>query len=518
MPQLKQPPPLKFIVLQSLQRYIQTLGQDLLREVCSGASGIIPSTRSGMPSYPAEERNHKFYKLEELQQFLQPGLPLPLSNEVTSAILEAITTLISQAKCTYDGFSKSGDDSCREIIEKLISAALHDHITRVDLLQWPWIIGEILLKNLEKFQHLEDLKFCPTSWGPLWITVVERMENGCYSLENLVSFSMRCHCTDKILQVMAYCTRLKYLDVMSSVEVTDTCVSSVLQMKNLKVINVWSTSLTADGYIKLLIGLPHLSKLAWFDLNSQVLARMKTSPLSLQNYEASRVSADQLIIMVQMCPYLKQVSFHKVEADLSVLGTLKHLREIKITQCNAVNSNLKGLLAIVGYNITSLELYEVGDVDLLMIGVLCVNLKRMGLICEFQSSDSSFLGIKAPLFKELEDLRFGSKYSECLFFNCTNIRKLEISRCDNLNDDVFAELLRRNPLKQLQLLSICHSGRLSMNTVYLLLDSCDKLRVLEGLDSWGGITKSQVMELCTEMKRRNMDIEILWKKPLTISW
>jgi hypothetical protein len=54
--------------------------------------------------------------------------------------------------------------------------------------------------------------------------------------------------------------------------------------------------------------------------------------------------------------------------------------------------------------------------------------------------------------------------------------------------------------------------------VYLLLDSCDKLRVLEGLDSWGGITKSQVMELCTKMKRQNMDIEILWKKPLTISW
>jgi len=518
MPQLKQPPPLKLIVLQSLQTYIQTLGQDLLNEVCSGIPGIIPSTRSGMPSYLVEDRNHTFYKLEELQQFLHPGLPQPLSNAVTSAILEAITTLISQAKCTYDGFSKSGDDSCREIVEQLISVTLHDQITHVDLLQWPWIIGEILLKNMEKFQHLEVLKFWPASWSPLWTTVVEGLESGYCSLENLVSFSMRCHCTDKILQVMAYCTRLKYLDVMSSVEVTDMCVTSVLQMKNLKVINVLSTSLTADGYTKLLIGLPHLSKLLWFDLDGQALATAKTSPLSLQNYEASRVSVDQLIIMVQMCPYLTQVSFHKVEADLSVLGALKHLREIKITNCNAVNSNLKGLLAIVGYNITSLELHEMGDVDLLMIGVLCTNLKRMGFICEFQSSDSSFLGIKTPLFKELEDLRFGSKYSECLFFNCTNIRKLEISRCDNLNDDVFAELLRRNPLKQLQLLSICHSGQLSMNTVYLLLDSCDKLRVLEGLDSWGGITKSQVMELCTQTKRKNMDIEILWKKPLKISW
>lgn len=490
----------------------------MLSAVCSGIPGITPSTKLGMPSYPLKDKHGKFDKLEELQEFLHPDLPQPLSNAVTSAILEAITTLISQAKCTYDGFSKSGDDSCRDVVEKLISISLHGQMSHVDLLQWPWIIGEILLKNLEKFQHMEVLKLWPGSWSPLWSTVVERLESGCCSLKNLVSFSMRCHCTDMILQVMANCTRLKYLDVMSSVEVTDMCVTSVLQIKNLKVINMCSTSLTSDGYTKLLIGLPRLRKLVWFDLNGQALASMETSPLSLQSYEASRVSVHQLIIMVQMCPFLTQISFHKVEADLSVLGALKHLREIKIAHCNAINSNLKGLLEVVGFNIMSLELHEVGDVDLLMIGVLCVNLKRMGLICEFQSSESPFFGIKTPLFKELEDLRFGSKYSECLFFNCTNIRKIEISRCGNLSDDIFAALLRRNPLKQLEVLSICHSGHLSMNTVYLLLELCDKLRVLEGLDSWGGITKSQVMELCTEMKRRNMEIEILWKKPLNISW
>lgn len=514
MPQLKQPTSLKLTVLQSVRKCMQTLGEELLGEVCSGIPSITPSIRS----CHVKEKHYTSYKLEEVQHFLYPGLPQQLSNAVTSALLEAITKLILEAKCTYDGFSKSGDDRCRDIVENLISIALHDQMSHVDLLQWPWIIGEMLLKNLEKFQHMEILKLWPGSWSPLWTTVVERLEGGCCSLANLVSFSMRCHCTDKILQVISHCSKLKYLDVMSSVEVTDKCIISVLQLNNLKVINMSSTSLTAYGYTTLLIALPHLSKLVWFDLNSQALASMETSPLSLQSYEASRLSVDQLIIIIKMCPYLTQVSFHKIEADLSVLGSLKHLREIKISCCNAVNSNLKGLLQVVGYNIVSLELHEIGDVDLLMIGVLCVNLKRMGLVCEFQSSESSFFGVKAPLFKELEDLRFGSKYSECLFFNCTNIRKLEISKCNNLNDDVFAALLTRNPLKELQVLSICHSGQLSMNTVYLLLESCDKLRVLEGLDSWGCITKSQVMELCTEMKRRNMDIEILWKKPLNISW
>jgi hypothetical protein len=230
------------------------------------------------------------------------------------------------------------------------------------------------------------------------------------------------------------------------------------------------------------------------------------------------VSLDQLIIMVRMCPYLTQISLRWVAADLSVLGALKHLREIKIAHCSAVNSNFKGLLEVVGYNIMSLELHEMKDVDLLMIGVLCMNLKRMSLVCDFKASEEQFLAMKTPLFKELEDLRFGSEYSECLFFNCTNIRKLEVSKCQDFSDNVVAALLTRNPLKQLEVLSIGHSGLLSINTVRLLLESCDNLRVLEGLDSWGGVTKSQVMELCAEMKRKNMDIEILWKKPLQISW
>lgn len=518
MPQLKQPPSLESIVLQSLQRFILTLGQELLGEVCSGMPATVPSSRWGMPSCLVGEKYSKCSELQELQYFLHPDLPLHLSNAVTSVVLEAITTVISQAKCTYDGFSKSGDDSCRDIVETLISVALHAQMSHVDLLQWPWFIGEILLKHLDKFQHLEVLKLWPGSWSPVWATVVEMLENGHCSLNILVSFSMRCHCTDKILQVLALSTRLQYLDVMSSVEVTDMCVSSVLQLNNLKVVNMCSTSLTAQGYTRLLIGLPHLSKLVWFDLNGQALGSTKISPLSLQSYEASRVSIDHLTILVHICPYLTQISLPWVEVDLSLLGELKHLREIKLAHCSAVNSNLKGLLEIIGYNIISLELHEMRDVDLLMIGVLCVNIERMSLVCDLQSAEESFLGIKAPLFKELKDLRFGSEYSESLFFNCTNIRKLDISRCQNFSDNVVATLLTKNPLKQLEVLSVVHSGHLSIKTVHLLLESCDNLRVLEGLDSWGGVTKSQVMELCMEMKKKNMDIEILWKKPLHISW
>jgi hypothetical protein len=494
------------------------LGQKLLSEVCSGTPAAVPQTRWGVPSCNARKKPSKIQKLQEIQYFLHPGLPLYLSNAVTSAVLKAVTTLISQAKCTHDGFSKSGDDECREIVENLICIALPAQLSHLDLLKWPWFIGETLLKHLHNFDHLEVLKLWPGTWSPVWATVVEVLQGGYCSLNNLVSFSMRCHCTDKILILMACCTRLQYLDVMSSVEVTDLCVGSVLRLNNLKVVNVSSTSLTAVGYTRLLNGLPHLGKLVWFDLDGKALGSMTTTPLSLLSYEASRVSFDQLTIMVLTCPYLTQISLHWVEADLSVLGALKHLKEIKIAHCSAVNSNLKGFLEVVGYNIISLELHEMKDVDLLMIGSLCINLKRLGLVCDFKASEESYLTMKTPLFKELEDLRFGSEYSECLFFNCTNIRKLEISKCQNFNDHVMAQLLTKNPLKQLEALSVGHSGLLSINTVHLLLESCDNLRLLEGLDSWGGVTKSQVMELCAEMREKNMDIEILWKKPLQISW
>jgi hypothetical protein len=355
-------------------------------------------------------------------------------------------------------------------------------------------------------------------WSPVWASVVEVLQGGYCSLNNLVIFSMRCHCTDEILIMMACCTRLRYLDVMSSVKVTDSCVSSVLHLDNLKVVNMNCTSLTSVGYTRLLAGLPHLGKLVWLDVNGKALGSMTTTPLSLLSYEANRVAFDHLTTMVRTCPYLSQISLHRVEADLSVLGALKHLKDIKIAHCSAVSSNLKGLLEAVGYNITSLELLMMKDVDLLMIGSLCINLEKMGLVCNFKASEQPYLTARTPLFKKLEDLRFESKYCECLFFNCTNIRKLEIFNCQNFNDHVMAALLTKNPLKQLEVLSVAHCGLLTINSVDLLLQSCDNLRVLKGLDSWGGVTKSQVMELCAEMRQRNMDIEILWKKPPQISW
>ncbi|XP_069668909.1 uncharacterized protein [Periplaneta americana] len=520
MPRLKQPASLEVIVLQSIEKFILQFGQRLIEKVCSGTPTSLLPTRWGLSAGSQNEKSFNCYISSELQPYLDPGLPVHLSNAVSSAVLEAITLIISRAKCTYDSFAKSGDDCCRTIAKNLISLALHDRITQVDLLERSWFIGEVLLEHLDKFQHLQVLKLWPGSWSPVWTTVVEMLESGCCSFRDLISFSMRCHCTDKILQVVAYSSKLQYLDVMSSVEVTDLSVKSLLHLRKLKIVNMASTWLTAEGYIQLLVGLPQLDKLVWFDLNGQALGDVRTSsPLSLHSYEASRVSIDQLNIMVHKCPFLTQVNFHWVQADLSVLGSLKCIRDIKLAHSNAVNSNLRGLLEIIGYNITSLELQEVVDVDLLMIGVLCMNLKKLSLVCSFQASDHTLLGVNTtPLFRQLEELRYGSQYSECLFFNCINIRRLEVIKCLNFNDQVVATLLSKNPLRELQVLSVGHCGNLSCSTVLLLLDSCINLRVLEGLDRWGGVTKSQVMELESEMKRKNLDLEIIWKKPLHINW
>lgn len=329
---------------------------------------------------------------------------------------------------------------------------------------------------------------------------------------------MRCHCTDKILQVLANSTNLQHLDVMSSVEVTDGCVGSLIKLKNLKVVNMVSTALTADGYSRLLTEMPHLSKLMWFDLNGQALRNVTTSPLRLHSYEASRMVNNQLNITVLKCPYLIQISLHWVETDLSVLTELKHLQDIKLANCNALNINLRGLLEVRGYNIMSLELHEVTEVDLLMIGIFCTNLRKMNLVCEFQPHGEYFIGMNIPLFKHLEELMFRSQYSECLFFNCRNIKKLEITKCNDFGDNALEILLGKNPLKKLEVLKVVNCGLLSLNSLHLLLESCENLRILEGLDSWGGVTKLQVAELCSEMKKKNLNIEILWKKPLQIKW
>ena len=522
MPQLKQPVSLECIVLQSVQNFILDLGQQLIDEECSGVPATTLPVRWGVPSYLQQPVKKKVFtnpKIHKLRPFLHPDLPLHLSNAVTTSALKAISILVSTTKCTNDAFSKTGDDNCRDIIENLITNALHLKISHLDLLSWPWFMGEVLLKHLKEFHNLQMLKLWPGSWSPVWATVVSMLESDSCRMKNLVSFSMRCHCTDKVLQVLGNSVQLQHLDVMSSIEVTDGCVGSLIKLKKLKVINMVSTSLSADGYSRLLTDIPQLSKLMWFDSSGQALKNVSTTPLGLHSYEASHVTVTQLNILVHKCPYLTQISLHWVQTDLSVLKELVYLRDIKLANCSALNSNLRQLLQVRGYNITSLELHEVTEVDLVMIGIFCTNLRKMNLVCNFQQHAEQYcIGMDIPLFKHLEELMYGSLYSEYLFFNCINIKKMELSKCTNFTDNTVMTLLGKNPLKQLEVLTIINCGFISLNSVHMLLDSCDNLRVLEGLDTWGGVNKLQFAELCLEMKKKNLNIEILWKKPLHIKW
>ncbi|PSN50045.1 hypothetical protein C0J52_04205 [Blattella germanica] len=514
MPRLKQPASLESIVLQSIRNLVLELGRRLLAKVCSGQ----PSAPTwGIPSHLKLTRN-KCQRITKLQLFLHPDLPLRLSDAVTSTVLEAISTLVSTTPCTNDCFSKSGDDCCREVIENLVAGALHPRISHLDLLQWPWFMGEVLLKHLHELYHLQVLKLCPGNWSPVWATVVTMLEKDRCLTGNLVSFSMRCHCTDKIVEVLGNSTTLRHLDIMSSVDVTDASVDSLLKLNNLRILNVASTAISADGYIVLLEGLPHLGKLLWFDLGGQALGKVDRRPLRLHSYEASRVTIGQIDDLVRTCPYLTRVSFHWLQADLAVLGALKHLRDVKLANCSARNCNLQGLLETIGHNILLLELHEVTSVDLLMIGALCPNVRKLNLFCELEPPAAEFVVSQVQPFQEVEELVFGSAYSECLFHNCTNLKKLEISKCRDFNDGVLATLLLKNPLKHLEVLSAVNCGRLSLAALHMLLASCDNLTRIEGLESWGGVNKLQVADICAELERKNLNISILWKKPIEINW
>lgn len=141
MPQLKQPESLESTVLQSVQNLVLDLGQQLIDKVCSGVPATTLPIRWGVPSHlqhPVKKKTFICPGLHKLQPFFHPGLPLHLSDAITTAVLKAISILISTAKCTNDAFTKSGDDNCRDIIESLITSALHPRISHLDLLCWPW--------------------------------------------------------------------------------------------------------------------------------------------------------------------------------------------------------------------------------------------------------------------------------------------------------------------------------------------------------------------------------------------
>jgi hypothetical protein len=121
-----------------------------------------------------------------------------------------------------------------------------------------------------------------------------------------------------------------------------------------------------------------------------------------------------LIGLVDIWPNLTRIYLENIQDDVSILSVLEKLQEIKLCTCNFFIDNVDGFLMDKGSSLTSLEMVNVKDVDILLVSQMCVRLFTLSLHnCSVVDITPSSLSQLQPTctFRTLEHLVLQRNYN-----------------------------------------------------------------------------------------------------------
>jgi hypothetical protein len=117
----------------------------------------------------------------------------------------------------------------------------------------------------------------------------------------------------------------------------------------------------------------------------------------------------------------------------------------------------------------------------------------------------------------VENLSISTKCSEnfllLVLTNCSNVKHLYIGMDNGLGDTTLLEIFKTNSLSQLETISIAKCGeKMTMVGVNILIDQCNKLRLIKDLRYFTGIHENEVKILQLRIREENLDLSLNEKK------
>jgi len=310
-----------------------------------------------------------------------------------------------------------------------------------------------------------------------------------------------------------------------------------LRCRNLVSVSLAKTKCSAWGVASMLHFHPRLVHLGWPDISLvfqsfqdpdmvETTGQKSPSKLFLRKLEFSgeTVTEDTICSGLLLCPQVVSLVIRPLAPPSPLLRDLLAASTISSLDLGSPKLTLNPLqfeedvvpmLRSLGSRLTSLTLYRLPDIDVLMLGELCprLTLLRFSAITSFlpvfDLSQKSF-----PMLQELELLNSVGAHIYTntlrqLLVASTALRHLKFQFVDTLNDEVCAELLRANPLKQLRTLTLdqCHS--VSLHSLLLFLEADNSLSELK---CWSCrfITEDDDDVVRSEICRNNYDIYFSW--------
>lgn len=465
--------------------------------------------------------------VDRLNELLVSYVPYYLYETMAVEVLKAVKLLIEKTKKNcYPHISMSHFLTEMNVVVSLTEVVLNNRLKTIDFSQWPKIMRYVLYKNLDKMAGLENLNLGSCTGGWRTSEHEKNIIDGIKVMKNLNSICLCFDCSDLVIQTISEnCLNIQSIDVTSSRSVTDRSVPQLLNCKNLKELQLHRTSVSVTGLAKLISGLPKLQDIGRCDEFNQIVKRIyqchfNCGPFYLKKIQTRDLSTENLRLLVDMFPKVEYVSlFHDMQvADLTVLASLDHLKELKLLTCAFYSDCLKQLLEIRGFNLTSLHLEHAEEMDfnvLVHIGQLCPKVKSLVFYnCDFtygQQQTAPVRILQSP-FQNLERLFWvvdsAINHLEFILANAVNIKYIHLGSSTGITHENIVNVLRVNPMKHLEEFRVLYSSDMNMRTVELLLASCTNIKVLSELESWQGISIEELKIFKKHIIKSNFDLDV----------
>jgi hypothetical protein len=506
MPQRKQPPTLRNICMQKVREMLLDVLGRWIGKLCLGERSSPRSCRYQLREVKEECLTVKEF-LTTLPIYILDDL-LPL---VVSDFVKELSSRVERER-GFERFTRRDIQMDNAVCRNLLTSVLFSSTKRLNVRITNSFEQSLVIQTLNSTPNLTKLVF----------NTGEEFDNSSllasniHHLTQLVSFTYTYRCTDRVVQQLTlHCRKLEEIDVSNSAAVTNASVEHLKKIKDLSYVSVMRTSVTTESYGLLISELPKLANINWSSPICNVLNSISSE--SLHNIKFFNGCIYDTRILTRKCPNITILKLMSVDGNLSSLGELNKLVELRIKNRDYLLSNMVTVLQGVGHRLERLHLYSVTDVNMYDIVTLCSCLLSLSIdYCTTVPTDF-YTTVNRDLrhFQSLNSLIIvATSVSEgynILLGYYVNLEEFMCGEVEFLSHDSVAQAVQNGGFRCIKHFDVLDSdvGDLSMDTVRLLLDTCVHLKTLGTLTSWNRVSAQNIRHLKSRVRSENLDLTLI---------
>ncbi|XP_031627935.1 uncharacterized protein LOC116343820 isoform X1 [Contarinia nasturtii] len=465
-----------------------------------------------------------------LHDLFQYNVPCYLFDRLRMSLFSEIPRMVDRIKARRSIKTTQGEFMSQiNVAVTLVETIIGPYLTYHNFEETPKVLQQIFYMRLKDMKGLEFLNLGSLTGGWKTDDMEPTIMLGLDNMSNLQYLSINYDCTDNLLlKLIEKCPRLTCLDLSSSKAVNDDSVNLLVRIPSLRFVNLHRTSVTMEGYIKLLLGLKKIEDIGPFDEIGRCLEYIADNyhdfkGFALKKFCSRYVTTRFLQIISEYCPEMQHVSifFNMLICDLTALIGINKLSILHLLSCDFFSDQIRDVLAVKGCNLTHLHLEHVDQIDmnaLMYISQYCPDLQVFTIYnCEMIESTSLYLQKPSiPPFMNLEKLtviaQCDRRHLEFLWSTCLQIKVIKCGMMVPTTDELFEYILSRNPMEHLEELSILRSDGLTIGMAYKFVEICPKLTQLNELEGWSLIKEDELQLFKTFIKTNNLELNIESKR------